>query len=333
MRTMLHEAVAHKGLRGLFGKRFDVFLDNVYAAADETVRSSIATLAAKHGWDFRRATEEYLAGMADAVKLCFDARRDGARYGDIVSTYARQGVLFADPDQLQTVADFNNATMLMLADVLNDKRVTLLKTTLQLYTNHARQSASGQADLFTGGIRSREDILREVINYINDNYGKRKEIEAARAEAVERRKAESVQQNGTPPAVSTDGEATAEPGAEPAPVEAEPVEANEPVEADPNAVQTALAAAEKETNTEPSEAQKEAGNYKKGHVKIDGYDVTIENPKGSVRRGTDASGKQWEQEMHTPTATFAALRAWMVTTSTCSSPMTHPMAMCLSWTR
>lgn len=235
--------------------------------------------------------------LADAVKLCFDARQGGAKYGEIVSTYARQGVLFADPDELQTVADFNNATMLMLADVLNDKRVTLLKTTLQLYNNNARQSAVGQADLFVGGIQSREDILRDVITFINENYGKRKEIEAARAEAVERRKAESVQQDGTPPAVSTDGEATAEPSAEPAPVEAEPVEATEPVEAEPNAVQTALAAAEQETNTEPTEAQKEAGNYKKGHVKIDGYDVTIENPKGSVRRGTDASGKQWEQEM------------------------------------
>jgi len=235
--------------------------------------------------------------LADAVKLCFDARQGGAKYGEIVSTYARQGVLFADPDELQTVADFNNATMLMLADVLNDKRVTLLKTTLQLYNNNARQSAVGQADLFAGGIQSREDILRDVITFINENYGKRKEIEAARAEAVERRKAESVQQDGTPPAVSTDGEATAEPSAEPAPVEAEPVEATEPVEAEPNAVQTALAAAEQETNTEPTEAQKEAGNYKKGHIKIDGYDVTIENPKGSVRRGTDASGKQWEQEM------------------------------------
>ena len=58
-----------------------------------------------------------------------------------------------------------------------------------------------------------------------------------------------------------------------------------------------IQAAEAEVNTNPTEAQKEAGNYKKGHVKIDGYDVTIENPKGSVRRGTDASGKQWEQEM------------------------------------
>jgi hypothetical protein len=92
--------------------------------------------------------------------------------------------------------------MLILADVLNDKRVTLLKTTLQLYNNNARQSASGQTDLFAGGIQSREDILSNVINYIKENYGKRKEIEAARAAAVERRKAESVQQDGTPPAVS-----------------------------------------------------------------------------------------------------------------------------------
>lgn len=51
-------------------------------------------------------------------------------------------------------------------------------------------------------------------------------------------------------------------------------------------------------NTEPTEAQKEAGNYRMGHVKIDGMDVSIENPKGSIRRGTDADGKKWESEMH-----------------------------------
>lgn len=54
----------------------------------------------------------------------------------------------------------------------------------------------------------------------------------------------------------------------------------------------------KVVNTEPTEAQKEAGNYRMGHVKIDGMDVTIENPKGSIRRGTDADGKKWESEMH-----------------------------------
>lgn len=35
---------------------------------------------------------------------------------------------------------------------------------------------------------------------------------------------------------------------------------------------------------EPTEAQREAGNYKKGHVQVHGLDVSIENPKGSVRK-------------------------------------------------
>ena len=59
-----------------------------------------------------------------------------------------------------------------------------------------------------------------------------------------------------------------------------------------------ISLAEAETDTNPTEGQKEAGNYKKGHVRIDGYDITIEQPKGSVRRGTDADGKQWEQTMN-----------------------------------
>jgi len=47
----------------------------------------------------------------------------------------------------------------------------------------------------------------------------------------------------------------------------------------------------------PTEAQKQAGNYVKGHVKIGGLDVTIENPAGSIRSGTDASGKEWSVKM------------------------------------
>lgn len=48
---------------------------------------------------------------------------------------------------------------------------------------------------------------------------------------------------------------------------------------------------------EPTAAQKEAGNYKKEHRRIDGYRISIENAKGSVRRGTDASGDSWEVTM------------------------------------
>lgn len=55
---------------------------------------------------------------------------------------------------------------------------------------------------------------------------------------------------------------------------------------------------ERKVNTSPTEAQKEAGNYKKGHIKIDGFDITIENPKGSERSGVDASGKPWSVTMN-----------------------------------
>ena len=48
---------------------------------------------------------------------------------------------------------------------------------------------------------------------------------------------------------------------------------------------------------EPTEAQKAAGNYKMEHRRVDGYNISIENAKGSVRRGTGADGKPWETTM------------------------------------
>lgn len=59
-----------------------------------------------------------------------------------------------------------------------------------------------------------------------------------------------------------------------------------------------IAQEEAKVEQNPTEAQKEAGNYKKGHVKIDGYDVTIENPKGSVRSGVDRNGQEWSVTMN-----------------------------------
>lgn len=59
-----------------------------------------------------------------------------------------------------------------------------------------------------------------------------------------------------------------------------------------------IAEAREMVATSPTEAQKEAGNYKKGHIKLDGYDITIENPKGSVRSGKDANGQEWSITMN-----------------------------------
>ena len=65
-----------------------------------------------------------------------------------------------------------------------------------------------------------------------------------------------------------------------------------------NTLKAKIEAASADVNTEPTEAQKEAGNYKKGHVQVGTFDITIEQPEGSIRRGTDADGKKWEIKMH-----------------------------------
>lgn len=55
--------------------------------------------------------------------------------------------------------------------------------------------------------------------------------------------------------------------------------------------------AARDVNPEPTEPQKEAGNYKKGHIKVAGLDISIENPEGSTRRGVDRTGRAWSQKM------------------------------------
>lgn len=48
---------------------------------------------------------------------------------------------------------------------------------------------------------------------------------------------------------------------------------------------------------EPTEAQKKAGNYKVGRTSVSGLPISIENPTGSTRSGTDAGGKPWSVTM------------------------------------
>ena len=67
--TLLHEAVAHYGLRQLFGEHFDTFLDNVFNNADKGIRKRIIAIASKNGFDLRTATEEYLATLAENTEF------------------------------------------------------------------------------------------------------------------------------------------------------------------------------------------------------------------------------------------------------------------------
>lgn len=59
-----------------------------------------------------------------------------------------------------------------------------------------------------------------------------------------------------------------------------------------------LQQARQDTDTNPTEKQKEAGNYKLGRVKVLDYEVAIENPKGTYRRGKDKNGHEWKTLMN-----------------------------------
>lgn len=48
---------------------------------------------------------------------------------------------------------------------------------------------------------------------------------------------------------------------------------------------------------DPTDPQKEAGNYRKGHVRVHGLPISIENPKGSYRSGVGGDGKPWRSRL------------------------------------
>lgn len=142
----------------------------------------------------------------------------------------------------------------------------------------AEMAASGQADLFLGAVEAKEQIIKEIL----DEYGYNTEtFTAAAAEQRPGQQSEQQSKQGSseeqaPDAVSGDAGSGAE---------------------EINQVR-AIEEQRKVVDTEPTEAQKEAGNYRMGHVRIDGLDITIENPRGSIRKGTDADGHEWQTEMH-----------------------------------
>lgn len=50
-------------------------------------------------------------------------------------------------------------------------------------------------------------------------------------------------------------------------------------------------------NRNPTDGQKKAGNYRKGHVRAFGLDISIENPRGSTRSGTSPNGRKWTSRL------------------------------------
>ena len=100
------------------------------------------------------------AEIQQAIALAYQARKEGDyKDGEQVSAFARQMNLF----EAGTVADYNNITVLMLADVLNDAKTAQLKKLLAVYNHQASDAANGQTDMFcTSGVKTKAEILADV---------------------------------------------------------------------------------------------------------------------------------------------------------------------------
>ena len=200
----------------LIGKAFESNADAVREITEyKSMRQSIITSLAEISNNLGLGEEYSLESeLAQAIDLVYKARKAGVNHGEPASMFARQQN-FDFYGMGETVADYTNATVMMIADILNDTRSSRLKKYMQVYNSLARDAANGQMDLFSGDVKSKEDIIDEVKQLFN--YGTEEEQSKATQEAVARRKAESVQENGTvangseaEPAgeVTTDGEAS-----------------------------------------------------------------------------------------------------------------------------
>lgn len=76
VRTVLHEGIAHHGLRELFGDGFDAMLDNVYNNVSPELKARIDAIAERTGVSTSVATEEYMASLAETTNF-EEAQRRG----------------------------------------------------------------------------------------------------------------------------------------------------------------------------------------------------------------------------------------------------------------
>lgn len=372
----------------LIGKVFQTSPDAVrHIISTPTLRQSVImglneiahnrTLA-KSGYDLSNE----LGAAVDLVARAKSAHPDIFKDGMPVSPFGREQGLFDDEYGDSRVTD---GTVLMLADILNSGKPSDLRKVLSTYNSAAVAPAGGQLDMFTGDVRSKEQILNDVNELFRNATPKEQQaiVDAAIAERKRNAEAETEQRGRdeateqtkdavqrstepqqpavaeTEPAKQEETPQTEEPNTDTIAEEEEEALRNRITETDeewtePSAngdiykqkllidgkevikvdapdesknypgtyyevdgkqfgdlqevvrhldgaeqpLSAKIKTASADVNTEPTEAQKEAGNYKKGHVQVGTFDITIEQPQGSVRKGTDADGKQWESKMH-----------------------------------
>lgn len=309
------EIVSNEQLRRMYGTngirgcndnaRNTIYLSEDYIGDDEYMRSFITGHELTHA--LKRMTEEYPDLWKEYVKAVKEAMGD-----DFAKEFARIRALY-DRAYARMRAAGKNYTPLtdaqieeeIACDWAGNHMLTDIDS-IQRVVEHAEKA----------GVNPME-IARKVLDWIKERIawltGAKARGENVDEELTYMEKARQLWQGMYDVATAKQNERAAREQALRAAAEQQPTENGEEVkfsvpgeeenqdgkdEQVSSPIQEEIKRAEKETETYLTDAQKKAGNYKKGHVKIDGFDISIEQPKGSVRSGVDESGKAWSTRMN-----------------------------------
>lgn len=185
----------------------NVLIGKVFQSTPDAVRQIIATptlrqaiimglneiahnrTLSKRGYDLSKELGVAVDIVARAKAEDPDTYKDGVS----VYHYGRQAGLFDEEYGESSVTD---ATTLLLADVLNSGKPSELRKVLALYNHEAETSASGQMDMFSGTVRTKEQILNEINEYFRNATSKEQQKSVDAAIAGRKQRAEENQQVG-----------------------------------------------------------------------------------------------------------------------------------------
>ena len=142
MATLLHEGVAHHGLRRMFGEDFDTMLDNVYeeAWAQDEIDALAGENASKE--QIREATEEYLARLAEDMN--FEKATEQKWWDYIrkafVSMLRKAGIT------IDVLLTNNELRYLLWRSYQNLKETSEQRTALETMEDHKKQKKLGVYD-------------------------------------------------------------------------------------------------------------------------------------------------------------------------------------------
>ena len=146
----------------LLGKAFEGNPDVVRQLSEvRSLRTSVLN-ALFYIVENERLNEEFRLSneLSRAINFVYHARKGGGySFGDKVRTFVQQTELF----ESTTDVTLDDATVLLLADALNDKRTTLIKSIFKSYNERAEDAGRGQMSLFGDALPSRETLIMETL--------------------------------------------------------------------------------------------------------------------------------------------------------------------------